>query len=325
MGRAGALSRLLGPNWGSWATFASVRAGGQTAPGQFTAQEMLGIYDVLNIGAATRRFALIGNAVFGSPSPAMHRAGYEEAGLDARYFPIELDELEQCLPLLGHEGLAGVEALAVTIPFKEAAGALARPGDKVAAATSAVNTVLVRPDGWKGYNTDGPAILQLVREHLDLRGARAAVVGAGGTARAAAAVLHAAGAKVSLFNRTPSRATTAARRLGVEGHALEELSDARWDILVQATPQGTQGERILAAEGLPGRVVVDGVYGETTPLVRDAREHGLVAIDGFDLLVAQAVLQFELMTGTRPEARVLRQAGQRWLAGRAAPGPPTSS
>jgi 3-dehydroquinate dehydratase/shikimate dehydrogenase len=315
-GRPGAVSRLLAPSWGSWATYGSAARGAETARGQFPARDLLEIHDVANIRSETRRFAIVGSAVFGSPSPAMHDAGYRAGALDARYLPLELDDLAECLPLVGEEGVLGVEGLAVTMPFKQVACERCVTRDEVATASGAVNTVMIGRDGWSGFNTDGPAMLSLVRSRLDPRGAVVAVVGAGGTARAAARVLAHAGARVTLFNRTPSKARTVARALGVEARALDELASASWDVLVQATSLGAREERVLPAGALNGKLVLDAVYGPQTPLVRDARGRGLAVIDGFEFLVGQAVLQFERMTGERVRDDVLRRAGRAWLGSR---------
>ena len=318
MGRAGALTRLLAPAWGSWATYGGVGAGRETAPGQFSVTDLLETYDVLGIGSTTRIFGLLGNAVGGSPSPAMHHAGYRENGIDARYLPIEVDALEDCLPLLGREGLLGVEALGVTIPFKEAAAARCRLEDEVATGAGAVNTVLIGSGGWKGYNTDGPAVLELVRRQLDPAGVEVAIVGAGGTARAAAVALAGAGYGVTVFNRTLARAQEIAERLGVNAADLRDLPGHAWEVLVQATPIGAAGEELLPREELVGRMVLEAVYGRETPLVSDARASGLVVATGLDLLVAQAAPQFQRMTGRTVREETLREAGRRWLAARAA-------
>jgi 3-dehydroquinate dehydratase/shikimate dehydrogenase len=317
-GRAGAVSRLLAVSWGSWGTYGASVAGAETAEGQFAVRDMLEVYDVAGIGAGTHRFALVGRAVAGSPSPAMHAAGYREAGLDARYVPLETDDLEEAVPLLGRDGPLGVEAIAVTMPFKESACVRCRRLDDTARSSGAVNTVVLERDGWSGFNTDGPAILSSVRVHVRVDGAEVAIVGAGGTARAAAAVLSAAGARVTLFNRTAERAGRAARSLGVASRGLSELGDASWNVLVQATPLGRTGERVVGADALRGTLVLDAVYGAPTPLVRDARARGLDVIDGFELLVAQAVLQFHRMTGVRPREKTLGRAGRAWLESRTA-------
>jgi 3-dehydroquinate dehydratase/shikimate dehydrogenase len=308
MGRSGAVSRLLAPSWGSWASYGAVAPGGETAPGQFTATDLIEVYRVDDIRPETPRFALVGSHVFSSPSPAMHAAGYRACGLDARYFPVELDEPMDIEILAAPDGPVGASGLAATMPFKEAVAARCATLDDVAGAAGAVNTVSADAAGWRGYNTDGPAVLALVRRHVEPRGARVAIVGAGGTALAAATVLAGAGAQVVLYNRSVERAREAASRLGV-GHApLDDLEDATWDVLVQATPLGRTGEEVLPEERLCGRLVVEAVYGVETPLVATARARGLQVVDGYDLLVEQAVLQFELLTGRRPDAGVLREA-----------------
>jgi len=204
------------------------------------------------------------------------------------------------------------------MPFKETVWQRCVGRDEIAEASGAVNTVRVGSGGWRGFNTDGPAVLSLVQSRLEVRDARVAIVGAGGTARAAAAVLARAGARVTLYNRTLPKARAVADAIGGDARPLDELSQASWDVLVQATPLGRRGERLLPAERLVGGVVLDAVYGPRTPLVSDARARGLATIDGYELLVAQAVLQFEYLTDRHAPADVLREAGRAWLESREA-------
>jgi len=317
LGRAGALTRLLAPSWGSWASYGAARRGGETASGQFTAREMLELYDVLGTGPRTRWFGLIGQSVFCSPSPAMHRAGYVEAGIDARYIPIELDSLEPFVRLLEAGAVPGLVGFAVTLPFKAEAAARCAVRDALSEAAGAVNTVLLRPEGWHGFNTDGPAALDEVRDRLALEGARVALLGAGGTARALATALRQAGARVTLYNRTRERAERVACEIDVASGEWKRAGADPWDLLVNATPLGGRGERVIADDRLTGRLVLDAVYAPGgTPLAHSARERGLGLIDGLQLLVAQAVLQFERMTGIRPDPATLSRAGRAWLSER---------
>jgi 3-dehydroquinate dehydratase/shikimate dehydrogenase len=307
-------TRVLAPSWGSWATYGSMGAGRETALGQMTARDLLDVYRVLEIGASTRLRALVGARVASSPSPAMHNAAYAEQGLDARYLAVEADALDEIVPTVGEGGSLRLEALAVTRPLKEAAAARCEPADAVASASGAVNTILVRGERWVGHNTDGPAARALLERHVTLRGARIACVGAGGTARAVAAALREAGAAVTLFNRGLARARTAAVAIGVSAAPLDALPASDWEVLVQATPLGERGEVVLAPEALRGRAVLDAVYGaEPSPLVREARRRGLAVVDGFELLVAQAVLQYRLMTGRSVGSNTLAEGGGRWL------------
>jgi 3-dehydroquinate dehydratase/shikimate dehydrogenase len=316
-GRAGAVTRLLAPSWGSWATYGSLAPGSETAEGQFSAREMLELYEVSSIDRGTHRFAIVGQDVFGSPTPAMYREACRELGVEARCFPIEADAFEDVLPLLGSGGAAGIEALAVTRPFKGDAAARSGAGDDVARRARAVNTVLIGDAGWTGFNTDGPALEALARPWLAPAGARVAIAGAGGTARAAAAVFAAGGSVVTVYNRTRERAEALAADLGVAAADWSALPTAVWDVLVQATPLGADGERWLPPAALGGRLLLEAAYGrEPTPLVADARRRGLAVADGVDLLVAQGVLQLERILGRRPRAETLRRAATSWLGAR---------
>ena len=316
MGRAGAASRLLAPSWGSWGTYGAAAPGRETAPGQWTARELAEDWDVLAIGPATRLYGLAGADLALSPSPAMHRAAYAELGLDARYLPLEAERFDDALACCGATGALGLEAIGVTIPFKEDAARAARPGDAFATAARAVNTLVFREGAPSGFNSDAPAVGALVASRLDPAGLSAAVAGAGGAARAAAVALREAGARVTLYGRDPERLARAAAECGVEHRPIAELPFARWDLLVQATPVGRRGERLVPARSLRGRLVLDMVYAPTaTPLVADATAAGIEAIDGFEMHVAQAELQFRLMTGQVAPAGTMRQAGRRWLDG----------
>ncbi len=313
-GRLGAVSRLLAPAWGSWATYGSLSKGRETASGQFNAADMIEVYAVLEIGRATRRFALIGSDVFGSPSPAMHRAGYRARGIDACYLPIELDSVDDLLPVLsGADGL-GIDGLAVTMPFKQEVARHCRAGETLVELAGAVNTVRVESEGLIGYNTDGVAAVALIGERIEIADAVVALIGAGGTARAIAAALQRAGAEVTLFNRDARRAERVAGELGIRWRALDGLATLDWSVLVNATPLGGAGEVVPGSEAGCGRLVLDVVYAATpTPLIVSARRRNVVAIDGFQLLVAQAALQFERLTGCSVDPRRMAAAGMQWI------------
>jgi 3-dehydroquinate dehydratase/shikimate dehydrogenase len=304
LGAPGLATRILAPAWGSWATYGSAARGRETAQGQLLACELLEVHEVLRIGPDTRRFGLVGCPVTASPSPALHRAGYRAAGLDAVFLPLETESLDEVAAALAPGSALGLEALGVTIPLKEALARCSTPADRCAAAAGAVNTVLARTMPWAGHNTDGPAILACVRRRVDPRGLRVAIAGAGGTARAAGWMLRDAGATLTFFNRDLTRARRAAADLGGDAAPWEALACADWDILIQATPLGRGGEELPLARPLPGRLVLDAAYGAgPTPLVAHARACGLMVVDGHELLVTQALLQFALMTGRAPARR----------------------
>ena len=306
LGEAGTATRVLALAWGSWATYGSAERGMSTAEGQLPASTLLDVFGAPSLGEHTRLYGLVGAPLARSPSPAMHHAGYRALGLDACYLPFPTDDPDEVQAVVEAYGLAG---FGVTIPLKEALASRCALADAVSSAAGAVNTITVGDQGWAGYNTDGPAARALLAGVLDLAGARALLLGAGGTAAGIGAALRAAGARVTVCGRTAERARALARRIGAAALPWAERASTEWDVLVQATPLGAQGEEVLPRASLQGQAVLDAAYGEgTTPLVADARARGLIAFTGSDLLVAQGALQFARLTGRDVAVNVLRRA-----------------
>jgi shikimate dehydrogenase len=208
---------------------------------------------------------------------------------------------------------AGFRGVNVTIPHKQAALALADEATSRAAGIGASNTLLFGTDGTQADNTDAPALIAELP--VDVSGASAVVLGAGGSARAAVWALLDAGAdEVRVWNRTPSRGRDLCAELG--GTPVKEPGPA--DILVNCTPAGlTQParsfEELPIAEHDVTRYgcVVDLVYAkEQTALVRSARARGIPTVAGLELLVAQGALSFELFTGLPAPIETMHAAAQ---------------
>ena len=242
----------------------------------------------------TRRYALLGDPVAHSISPAMHRAAFRAWGVDAAYTArrVVAGEVERTMR---DPALSGGN---VTLPHKlEAAEALSRPSRAVRA-TGACNCWWRGPDGkLAGDNTDvGGLRLALERLRFEPAGARVLLLGAGGAARAAVhALLDGGASAVEILNRTADRAR--ALRAATGDGAVTVLdgqpSATRYDLVLNATSLG-----LSAADPLPldldgGRfgLACDLVYaaGETR-WVRHARSHGIRAADGREMLVGQAAL-----------------------------------
>jgi 3-dehydroquinate dehydratase/shikimate dehydrogenase len=318
LGRPGAWSRVVALSWGSWGVYGAAAGGRTTGEGQFETRELLDTYRVRELSEATRFFGLCGTPLSGSPSPELHVAGYRALGLDAVYVPVETEDLDAFAAIVSADALLPLTGFGVTIPLKERVAERCVKLDAFAAC-GAVNTVCVGAGGWDGFNTDAPAALALIRKHLDPKECAAAIVGAGGTARALASALKEAGAGVTLYARDAARGEKAARAIGVSSAPLATLPGARWDLLVQATPAGRHGEEVLLRRHLDGRLVLDAAYGtEPTPLVLAARARGLAVVDGFELLAAQAALQFERLTGRPAPKDAMAAAFQSWQARSAA-------
>ncbi|ATQ67567.1 shikimate dehydrogenase [Methylosinus trichosporium] len=263
------------------------------------------------------RFLLAG--VMGWPishsrSPKIHNYWLARYGLDGVYVPlaIEPERLAAALRALPALNFSGCN---LTIPHKEAALAIVDDLDPTAKRVGAVNCVVVEEDGTLvGRNYDGFGFTASLRAAAPMWRADAgpaAVIGAGGAARAVIAGLIDAGAtEVRVFNRTLERAETLARDFGppVVAHRWEAreagLADAA--LLVNTTSQGMVGQPPLdlRLDALPaGALVSDIVYAPLeTPLLAAARARGLVAVDGLGMLIHQARPAFRDWFGIMPEA-----------------------
>jgi shikimate dehydrogenase len=183
-----------------------------------------------------RRLGVLGWPVAHSRSPAMHNAALAALGMDDwRYqlLPVPPALFEQTTRALGAAGFVGAN---VTIPHKQAALALAERASATATAIGAANTLTFALDGTiSAENTDAPGLIAALDSSP--RGMSALVLGAGGSARAAVWALREAGAReVSVWNRTPARATALARDLGVRFAGKVEPAD----LLVNCTSVGLE-------------------------------------------------------------------------------------
>ena len=307
MGEPGVPSRLLAARYGSRWAF----AGQAVAPGQMPAARMRDAFRFRSVGAATRLFGVVSRTAMHSLSPIMHNAAFAAAGIDAVYVPLTTDDFAD---FLAYAEAMGFEGASVTIPFKLDALRAAEAHDPVAAAVGAANTLRRPASGaWEAANTDVEGFLAPLEPRFPkgLTGIRAAVLGAGGSARAVVAALRARGAKVTVHARRAEQAADVATAFGAVPAALPPTPGS-WDLLVNCTPLGGANRRHespMAGQPLEGRVVYDLTYGDgDSALVADARRAGRVVLDGLPMLVAQAERQFEWWTGQRPAPGVMQAA-----------------
>jgi len=311
MGPAGVPTRLLPAHFGSCWTY----AGDGVAPGQVCVTDMVHRYRFKQTSAATAVYGVAGAPIAHSLSPAMHNAAFEAAGLDAVYVPFEATGADDLMALADALGVAG---LSVTAPFKESMMHHVREVDALGRQVGAVNTVRADDDGWVGRNTDVPGFLAPLEARCGAGGVRSTVIGAGGAARAVAVALGSRGDMVTVCARRPERAAVVARLAGGTAGPLPPTPGS-WDLLVNTTPTGTapgvSATPVPAAALCGGKTVYDLVYNpRRTRLLREAAAAGCVTIGGLDMLVAQAVGQFEWWSGTRPSAELFRTAAVAALA-----------
>ena len=272
----------------------------------------------------TRRVALLGNPLKRRHSQVMHDAAFDAAGIDARYVLLELepDAVEAAVAAArGPEWLG----LGVTAPYKPVVAGLVDEVEPDAQAIGAVNNVLRTDDGrLVGFNSDAPGFRAGAEAAMErsLAGIHVAVAGAGGAAHAVVyACLTAGASRVTVANRSIEGAQRLAARfeavrpgivhpvvLGGDEFATALVSA---DLAVNATTVGMLAPgTTIPVDLLPAHATVfDLVYVPVeTPLLHAARERGLRAANGSEMLVRQAEIAFERWTGIGGMAGVMRDA-----------------
>jgi len=284
----------------------------------------------------TRYAAVFGDPIAHSLSPAMHNAAFRALGLPYAYlkFRVPLVELGAALKGIAAMGFEGVN---LTIPLKEEGARLMDSLSPQAKKIGAVNTVVVRNGRLEGHNTDALGFLRSVSEEwkFRVRGARVAMLGTGGAARAICFALAGAGARhISLLGILPGQMKRLKRDL-CDRSAVNVSADLLGrgfrfdralegvDLLVNATPVGMKGEAspVPASAMRSPLKVVDLVYNPAvTGLIAAARGRGLGAINGVGMLVHQGALAFELWTRRAAPVPVMRRALLAGLRGAKRPG-----
>lgn len=264
--------------------------------------------------SAQPRAAVLGSPIAHSLSPVLHRAAYAELGLDWAYDAIECDEAGLADLLAGLD--ASWRGLSLTMPLKAEVIPLLDEVSPLAALVGAVNTVVPRPQGWVGENTDVPGLVAVLDEagveYVD----HAVVLGAGATARSALAALAVVTRRVVVAARTPQRASELEAVAAEVGAALDVVGWDQAAELVTAAPLVVSTTPAGATDELPGGrgTLVDVVY-DPWPTTLAGRWGGPV-VGGFELLLQQAALQVELMTGAGAPVEAMREAGEAALAER---------
>lgn len=269
--------------------------------------------------------AVIGSPISHSLSPAIHNAAFRDAHRSGEYVAIEC-QAGQLSDILKEMREAGVVGLSVTMPLKSDVIVHLDALHKDAELLHAVNCVSFENGRAIGYNTDGDGCCDALVEQggVQLAGARAVVLGAGGTARSVALALVRRGAAVIIVNRTPenARAVVATISAGVPGCniSLGDMSDiAQASVLVNTTSVGmNSSESPVDASVLhAGLTVLDAVYSPLkTVLLSQATAAGARVVDGLWMLIQQARHQQMLWFKQTPGAQPMREAAEQELAAR---------
>ena len=259
----------------------------------------------------TDRYAVIGNPVAHSKSPAIHAAFARQVGHDLSYGMLfaELDAFEETALRFGAEGGRGLN---VTLPFKQRAYALVQRRTARAERARAVNTVSF--DGATvGDNTDGIGLVRDLTHNLgcELHGRRVLLMGAGGAAYGACAPLLEAGPSVLVVaNRTVEKALDLCEacrafdvRGALSGSGYAGLAGRTFDLVINATSAGLDDAMLPLPGGLyaPAALAYEMVYGRVTSFMAHAAREGVRTADGLGMLVEQAAESFYIWRGVRPD------------------------
>ena len=258
------------------------------------------------------RAAVVGRPITHSLSPLLHRAAYAALGLsDWTYDSLDLgaEELPDLLAGLGEEW----RGFSVTMPCKQAAVDVADVVEPLPRLLHAANTLVRAEGGWRAENTDVTGIGMALQLGGVERVGHAAIIGAGGTAAAAAVALSSLGAQhIDVLVREPSRAADVTRVLQVLGvsASVSRISDTEFEapLVVSTVPVNGQPD-LLPLSWRSGQTVLDVLYAPwPTPVAERVTAVGGTVIGGLEVLFWQATVQVELMTGMAAPIAAMRAA-----------------
>lgn len=252
------------------------------------------------------RAAVLGSPISHSLSPLLHNTAYEVLELQGHYEAVEVKSGE--LPNFLHKLEDSWTGFSLTMPLKEEVLTLASFVDPLSTRIASANTLIRGKDGWHASTTDVVGFQRALAAHGSENFEKVCIIGSGATARAAAAALDKRGRSIIVLHRNPQR-----ERAMVSCVAQGILSFLPWstqlpqvDLTINTTPAGVAD--VLANDP---NLTAKGLYFEAlynpwpTALMRKWKTSGGVVVDGLDLLIHQAIVQVERMTGRQVEAESL--------------------
>jgi shikimate dehydrogenase len=255
------------------------------------------------------RFAVLGDPIDHSRSPAIHTAALDHVGLKGSYVAIRAgsSELRTAVEELREGSFDGFN---ITMPLKEEAATLAQNLTAEAGRSGSVNTLRARNQVIEGHSSDVIATSKALGDSRFDTHAPVLVLGAGGAA--AALLAGAGGRQVYLAARNQEQAHEVAERVGVEAGVIPFGAGVAGALVVNATPLGMDGERLPEEVTGTASGIIDLAYGDfETPAVADARRKGMPLMDGVEFLVLQAAASFEWWLGRPAPIEVMTAAARK--------------
>ncbi len=285
---------------------------------------------MIQIDVNTKLCAVIGHPVRHSLSPTIHNAGFQSLGLNFVYLAFDITDVESCLR--GMRAMDNFRGISVTIPHKEAVIPFLDEIDPVAQKIGSVNTITHEGDKLIGTITDGTGTLNAFkRAGVNLNNKKILFLGAGGAVRAVAFTFaeKIQPEQITILGRTPSRLERLIDDLKraypqikfQEGYLHENFDEhvISHEIIIQGTPAGMTGHSeekirfpydVLTSQ----HTILDMIYRPLyTELLLKAQSKGCKIITGIEMLLGQAVLQFELWTGHSAPFDIMRKSVEKVL------------
>lgn len=309
----GVATRILANQLGSYLTYCSPpNTGNLTSVIGHVDPIMLNEqYGFKTINKKTEIFGVTGFPLKKTESPAIHAKGYRANGLNAVYIPIKADTIEEALEFAD---VVGIKGLSVTVPHKEKALDYLEEKSSEIENIGACNTMFKIDNHWKGFNTDSSGFKRAIIDFLEtdsLKGQKASIIGAGGSAKAVAYALKELGCEVCIFNRTIDKARKIAELYGFKfasfGIGAYSLLEEYSNIIIQTTSIGMgwdasndkdSGDPLEFFTFSGKEKIYDLIYyPEKTPLLERAEKAGCKIANGRSMLEYQAQEQFKIFTG----------------------------
>jgi len=301
MGEKGEISRILSPLLGSYLTFASLKKGKESAPGQIDIKTLKNVYRINKL-RKPKIFGLVGNPVSHSKGIIIHNKSFQKAKLNSIYINFLVDDIVSFIKNF-KEMISG---LSITIPFKREIIKQLDKVDPTAKKIGAVNTVIKRNGKLIGSNTDILGAIKAIESKTKIKNKKVLMIGAGGVARAIGYGIIKKKGKLTILNRTTSKAKRLAKELKCSSGSIKQLKNQKnIDIIINATSIGMIlkkkqtpiKKQILKKITNKKAIVFDSIYTpRITKLLKEAKKLNLSIVGGYDMFINQAKEQFKLFT-----------------------------
>ena len=332
MGHYGVFSRILAEKFGSFLSYAGALAENELrgASGLPDICELDELYRFRKITSKTKIYGVAGYPLKSSVSPWFFNTVFDLQNTDAVYAPFPVNSINDFLEIAGELDVQGVS---ITVPYKEAVLPFLAKKSAAVQSIGACNTLYRSGDEWFGENTDctgfSGSLLDFINKK-NLKFKKITIIGAGGVARSVAAEIYRLGGKALILNRTVHKARSLAslynfRWGGLDSQGIENMAKFS-NIIIQASSVGMEGCETEAGSRLDPlelytfsgkEMVMDLVYTPSeTPFLKRAAEAGCKTINGYDMVIRQACLQYAVYVGVEiPQqlsARIKKMGENSW-------------